>query len=115
DALALNPRPATIEAFTDKRVFDDGAHRVELYNIGPNPHCGQMIVAYLPKEKILFEADMLDLDIPEDGTATAGDDTADLAEKIKKLGLQVEQILPVHGRLGTLSDLQRALAKPAGK
>lgn len=73
-------------------------------------YCAQMMVAYLPNEKILFEADMFDLDIPEGGTAPAGNDTATLSEKIQSLGLQVETILPVHGRLVTIEDLRRAIA-----
>lgn len=109
DMLSRQPRSPVIETFTNKRVFEDGTHRLELYEF-QNPHCGEMIVAYLPKEKILFEADMLDLDIPEDGTAAAGNDTADLADKLQKLGLQVETIIPVHGGMGTIGDLQKALA-----
>ncbi|MGA9771711.1 MAG: MBL fold metallo-hydrolase [Blastocatellia bacterium] len=110
DQLARNPRPATIETFSTKRVFEDGAHKVELYDISPNPHCAEMLVAYLPKEKILFEADMLDIEIPGNVRA-GGDDTADLAEKIKKLGLDVEKIVPVHGRIGSIADLMQALER----
>ena len=108
DILARRPRAPVNETFKDRRVFEDGTHKVELYAFS-NPHCGEMIVAYLPKEKILLEADMFDLDIPEGGTPSAGDDTAGLADQIQRLGLQVEQIIPVHGRLGTISDLRRAM------
>jgi glyoxylase-like metal-dependent hydrolase (beta-lactamase superfamily II) len=115
DMLSRQPRPPAIETFTGKRVFEDGEHRVELYEFS-SPHCGEIIVAYLPKEKLLFEADMLDLDFPEGGTAAAGADTADLADEIQKLALQVDTILPVHGRPGTIIELQKALAsRPAGK
>jgi glyoxylase-like metal-dependent hydrolase (beta-lactamase superfamily II) len=109
DALSRGARTPVIETFTGKRVFDDGTTRLELYEFA-NPHCGEIIVAYLPKEKLLFEADMLDLDIPEGGTSAAGEDTADLAAKIQQLGLQVETIIPVHGRIGTIDELRRALA-----
>ncbi len=109
DLLSRQPRTPVIETFTGKRIFEDGSHRLELYEFS-SPHCGEIIVAYLPKEKVLFEADMLDLDIPEDGTAPAGRDTAALADEIQKLGLQVETIIPVHGRMGTISELQKALA-----
>lgn len=109
DLLSRQPRTPAFETFKGKRVFDDGTHRVELYEFS-SPHCGEIIVAYLPKEKLLFEADMLDLDFPEGGTAAAGADTAGLADQIQKLGLQVDTILPVHGRLGTIAELQKALA-----
>jgi glyoxylase-like metal-dependent hydrolase (beta-lactamase superfamily II) len=108
DALTRNPKTPVIETIKDKRIFDDGTHTVELYQIS-SPHVGEMIIAYLPKEKLLFEADMLD--IPEAGLMPAGDDTLDLAERVQKLGLQVEQILPVHGRLGTIEDLRQAVVR----
>ena len=106
DALSRNPKAAVIETMDAKRVFDDGVHRVELYRFA-SPHVGDMIIAYLPKEKILIEADMLD--IPEAGMPTAGDDTVDLANQIEKLGLQVETLIPVHGKLGTMADLRTAV------
>ena len=103
---------AVIETMDEKRVFDDGVHKVELYRFA-NPHAAEMIIAYLPKEKILIQADMFD--IPEVGGATAGDDTADLANQIEKLGLQVETLIPVHGRLGTMADLRAAVAARLSK
>ena len=112
DALARNPKAAVIETIDDQRVFDDGVHRVELHRLA-NPHAGQIIVAYLPKEKILFEADMLD--IPEAGNPVAGDDTIDLAKQIEKLGLQVETIIPVHGKIGTIGDLTTAVTQRISK
>lgn len=112
DALSRNPKTTVIETIDDKRVFDDGVHKVELYRFA-SPHAGQMIIAYLPKEKILFEADMLD--IPEAGNPVAGDDTIDLAKQIEKLGLQVETIIPVHGKIGTISDLTTAVSQHISK
>lgn len=106
DALSRNPKAPVIETIDGKRVFEDGVHSVELYRI-TNPHVGEMIIAYLPKEKILFEADMLD--IPEAGVPTPGDDTVALAEQVQKLGLSVETIIPVHGKIGTLADLETAV------
>ena len=112
DALSRNPKAAVIETMDAKRVFDDGVHKVELYRFA-NPHAGEMIIAYLPKEKILLEADMLD--IPEAGSPTAGEDTVDLANQIEKLGLQVETLIPVHGKLGTMADLRSAIATKISK
>jgi flavorubredoxin len=108
DALSRKPTQPVIETFRDKRVFDDGTRTLQLYQFS-SPHVGEMIIAYLPKEKILLEADMLD--IPEAGLVPAGDDTLDLMERIQKLGLQVEQIVPVHGRIGTVEDLRQAVAR----
>jgi len=72
-----------------------------------------MIIAYLPKEKILLEADMLD--ISEAGRVVAGDDTIDLAKQIERLGLRAETIIPVHGRIGTMADLTTAVSDRISK
>lgn len=112
DALSRNPKAAVIETMDGKRVFDDGLHKVEFYSFA-SPHAGEMIIAYLPKEKLLFEADMLD--IPDVGPPVAGEDTVDLAKQIDKLGLQVETLIPVHGKMGTIADLRGAVAGKISK
>src|SRR5262249_13915962 len=83
DARSRSPRAPVIETLKGKRVFDDGAHRVELYEFS-YPHCAEMIIAWLPKEKILFEADMLDITYP-DHIGKGGEDTAALFEKSRSL------------------------------
>jgi glyoxylase-like metal-dependent hydrolase (beta-lactamase superfamily II) len=114
DALSRTPRDPVIETLTGRsRVFDDGTRRVELHQIGPTPHVDEMILVYLPKERILYEADALDIDIPADqvGTPVVGDDTRHLARKIDELGLVVERIVPTHGRVGTIEDLRQSIGR----
>jgi len=65
-----------------------------------------MIIAWFPKEKILFEADMLDITHP-DHIGKGGEDTAALLEEIQELGLAVERIVPAHGRLRAIDNLRR--------
>jgi hypothetical protein len=55
DALSLAPRPPIIETVQNKRrTFSDSQHTAELYDIGPGPHTKEMLIVYLPKEKIVF-------------------------------------------------------------
>jgi hypothetical protein len=70
----------------------------------------EMLFAWLPKERTLFEADMLDIEEPG-RTGTAGDDTIQLARAIDSLGLDVARIVPVHGKPGTMADLRQSLAR----
>ena len=93
-----------------KRVFQDDKHVVELYDIGPNPHANEMLVAYLPKEKILFQADLLN-PAPNGSIPIAQDATISFAEKLLQLGLQVEKIIGVHGRPATPAELQTSIEK----
>lgn len=113
DALALNPRAPSIKVVQNmKKVFTDGQHTVELYDIGSGPHAKEMLIVYLPKEKIVFQGDLLNL--PAFGTTlvTPGNETtAHFASRLKELGLAVDRIVSVHGRTGTMADLQAAVEK----
>ncbi len=109
DDLSRTPKPATVETFTGKRVFSAGDRVVELCDVGPNPHVAEMTVAYLPKEKLLFVADLFT--IPAEGPiAPAGAATRQFAEKIQALGLQVDKIAPAHGRIGTIDELKQVVS-----
>lgn len=115
DSLTMKPRQPVIETVENmKRVFTDGNHTVELYDIGPGPHAKEMLVVYLPKEKILFEGDLLGL--PDDTTlvTAANETTAHFAERIQALGLAPEKIASVHGRTATLAELRAAVEKSRG-
>lgn len=115
DALARSPRAPSFEVVTsNERVFKDANHEVRIYRLAPFPHVADMLLAYLPKEKILFVADALDIEEPG-RTGTAGDDTVELARAIERLGLDVQKIVPVHGKPGTMDDLRQSLARRAVK
>ncbi|HKR01874.1 MAG TPA: MBL fold metallo-hydrolase [Pyrinomonadaceae bacterium] len=116
DSLTLKPRTPVIETVQNmKKVFTDGQHTVELYDIGPGPHTKEMLVVYLPKEKILFEGDMLGLPAGSTLIPAANETTRHFAERIKALGLAPEKIASVHGRTATMNDLQAAIEKSRGE
>ena len=109
DALARAPREPQIEIFRGRRTFGDGNRTLELYDIGPSPHADEIIIAYLPKEKILFQSDLFN--IPPVGEPVASDATRHLARKIAELGLDGAILVPGHVRLGTMEDLRKALER----
>ena len=57
DPLAKNPRNVKFEAVEEKKVYTDGTRTVEMYHVFPAPHSNGLIIAYIPKEKILFQGD----------------------------------------------------------
>src|SRR5688500_5269117 len=83
---------------------------VEIYDVGPNPHANEILVAYLPKEKILFQADLLNA-APNGAIPIAQDSTISFSERIQQLGLQVEKIYGVHGRVATPEELRTSIEK----
>ena len=103
--------PMVIETLENKkRVFEDDKHRVELYDIGPNPHANEMIMVYLPKKKILFQADMLN-PAANGSIPIAQDVTISFSEKLQQLGLDVEKIYGVHGRATTPAELRASIER----
>lgn len=110
DALSAAPRKPVIETFSRKRVFTDGDMTVELHDIGPTSHVDEIVLAYLPKEKLVFQGDLLILpDRGEPGPANAL--TREFGSALERLGLDVVTIAGVHGRVGTPADLKAAIAK----
>ena len=108
---AWSKRAMVIETVDNrKRVFEDDKHRVELYDIGPNPHAKEILVAYLPKEKILFQADLFN-PAANGSIPIAQDVTLSFSENLQKLGLQVEKIYGVHGRPATPDEMRTSIEK----
>ena len=112
DKLAQSGKKATVEGMQEKRVLSDGARTVELYLIKGTPHGDGLIMAYLPKEKLLVEADVF-TPAPPNATPPAQPNPAqvNLYDNIERLNLAVDQILPIHGRKVPLADLQKAIGK----
>lgn len=95
-----------------KRVFTDGKQTLEVIDIGPSPHAQEMLVAYLPKEKLVFQGDLVNL--PLSGKympTTVNDTTLHFFDWVTKSGLDVQRVAAVHGPSTTLEDLRAAVEK----
>ena len=57
DRLSAANRKPNIETMSGKKVLTDGNQVVELYHLEGNGHNQGLIVVYLPKLKLLLEAD----------------------------------------------------------
>ena len=42
---------------------EDAGRRVEVIDIGPSPHAEEMLVVYLPAERLLVQGDLLNLPV----------------------------------------------------
>ena len=112
DELSRAPKAPVVATFSGKRVFSEGGRVVEIHDVGPNPHVAEMAVAFLPKEGLLFVADVFTIPV-EGPIAPASPATRAFAEKIQALGLPVQKIVPAHGRVGTIDELRQVVSAPA--
>jgi hypothetical protein len=101
-----------VEGMQDKRVLSDGMRTLELYLIQGTVHDDGIIMAYLPKEKLLVEADVYTPAAPNAAPpAQPNPLQVNLYDNIERLKLAVDQILPLHGRKIPLAELQKAIGK----
>jgi glyoxylase-like metal-dependent hydrolase (beta-lactamase superfamily II) len=115
DSLSRSGKKPVIEGFAgDKRVFQDATHTVEIHVIKGLPHADGLVVAWLPKEKILAYADMFNF--PPAGTVVVKPEvvgTRVFYENIRRLGLDPVSILSIHtmnpDRLATMKDISSSL------
>lgn len=93
----------------DRHVLEEGGRRVEIIDIGPTAHTEHLLVAWLPEEGILFEADHFAM--PRVGPVPpAVTSTKTFAKALEKAGLEPKLIVSAHSpRPGTLADLRQAL------
>jgi glyoxylase-like metal-dependent hydrolase (beta-lactamase superfamily II) len=92
DTLAKNPKKATVDPVADRKVYSDGTRTVEMYHVAPVPHSNGLMVAFIPKEKILFQGDF-SLSAPGQ---PANDHVKALVPILEKLNLDFDRYINVH-------------------
>ena len=114
DRLAKNPRkPEFLLIENGKRVLEDKTRRLELIDIGPNPHAREMVIAWLPAEKVVFQGDLFFVPNNDAPFGPPQPSTVSFAKKLKELGLPVERIAACTGR-PRRSSSSRALPRHSG-
>ena len=109
DHLAKSGKKAAVEGVRDRRVLTDGTRTVEIRQIAGIQHADDMLMVYLPKEKLLIEADAYTPPAPNAAPMSPPSPfNVSLAENVKSQGLAVDQILPLHGRIVPAAELYKA-------
>jgi glyoxylase-like metal-dependent hydrolase (beta-lactamase superfamily II) len=93
DALSRNPRPVTVDAVGEMKSYTDGDRTVEMYHIWPTPHSNGLLVAYIPRERVLFQGDF---SLPNPGEP-GNDHVQALVPALEKLGVvDFDRYINVH-------------------
>ena len=87
------------ETLNEKYVLADRATTVELYNVQGLAHAAGMLIAYIPDEKIVVQADLY---FPAASTPNASART--FHRNLQRLDLDVETIVGIHGRPTPMSQ-----------
>jgi glyoxylase-like metal-dependent hydrolase (beta-lactamase superfamily II) len=112
DLLSQSPKPPVFETMTDTKVMSDGARRLELYHVKDSGHNVGMIIAYLPRERLIFWGDGYNPpagDDPRDPARTP-EYGIDLYRNITERKLNVERLAPARRRRARpFSNLAKAI------
>jgi glyoxylase-like metal-dependent hydrolase (beta-lactamase superfamily II) len=92
DGLAKAHRKPKVEGVVEKMVLRDETRVIELHHIEKLEHSDGMIVAYLPKERILFTADF---NVPRPGQPVSPS-IATLVQNLERLQLDFDRHVMVH-------------------
>lgn len=108
DRLAQNPRKAKIETVLEKRVYSDGSRVVEMYHVYPAPHSNGLIIAYIPREKVLFQGDF-----SVNPGEPANDHVKALYPVLVRLNLDFDRYINVHASAAPQhkADVWKAMGK----
>ena len=110
------PGPLPIETVSERHAISDGQKTMLIFHVPELDHNQNMLVVYLPQEKILINADLWGPPAP--GAAPPANVSASavtLYNMIKRLGLDVTLHVPIHGRPGPNSDFERIVGPVAAR
>lgn len=98
-----------IEEVSGRRSFGSGPNRIDAHAFASS-HAAAHMLMHLPERRILFQGDLFYL--PERGDPPpAFPVVRELQALIRRLGLDVDWIVGVHGRPGTPADLAESVRK----
>ena len=110
DMVSLWPPTELAEGYQYETVrenywLSDGTRSMHVSYVHPLGHAEGMLMAYLPNERLVIEADLFDPPAPGAPRQTeATDANRSLYRHVQRLGLDVDTIVPIHGRPVPWSD-----------
>ncbi len=112
DRLAKSKKKPVFQTMGDNMVLTDGTRSVELYQVAGSAHHDGIIMAYLRKEKILIEADVYTPGAPDAPAPKVPDPlNVNLESNVRRLNIEVDRILPIHGRMVPYGELLKTIGK----
>ncbi len=104
DALTLNPQELSLELVKGHEVYElsNGRRTMLVGRIARDAHARAMLMAHLPRERVLIVADAFSPDAPEAPFAS------NLLEAIGDLEWRVDRIVPIHGPVAEFEALEEA-------
>ena len=116
DRMAFAGKRPRLMPVGDKLELGDAMRSIQVHRIAGSGHSNSLLMVYLPKEKILIEADAYTPGAPNSPPPeTPNPNHLNLIDNIERLNLAVERIAPLHGRVVGLSELYIVAGKTSAR
>jgi glyoxylase-like metal-dependent hydrolase (beta-lactamase superfamily II) len=110
DALQRAPRPLRLIAVDDSYALKDASMEMALYHLRGSTHGDGILSVYFPASKVYAEPDVWN------PGAQIQPHVRSLREDIVRRGLQIEQIVPMHGNaVQPYAEFERIAAEWSGR
>jgi glyoxylase-like metal-dependent hydrolase (beta-lactamase superfamily II) len=112
DRMAATGRKAVLTGVSTQRNFSDGERTLRVFMIEDSLHARGFMMVWLPRERLLIEADAFTPGPPNAPLPTqVNANNLNLVRNIESLQLDVDRILPLHGRMVPASELYAAVRR----
>jgi glyoxylase-like metal-dependent hydrolase (beta-lactamase superfamily II) len=101
----------TMEIVAENYVVSDGTRSMQISYVQPLAHVEGMLMVYLPAEKMVIEADLYDPPGPGAPPPAANPSHKSFFDHVRRLGLDVRTIVPIHGRPAPWSEFLKVAGK----
>jgi glyoxylase-like metal-dependent hydrolase (beta-lactamase superfamily II) len=105
DLLAKSGKTLKFRGMQETLVLKDKSLEVELFRLRDNTHSPYLIAAYLPRENLLVQGDLIDMGWVQHPWAE------NYRQNLALRGIHFEKDIPVHGRIATFDEEMAALAE----
>lgn len=109
DRLARSGRAPEFRAVDGMVELDDDVQPIEVHAILGSGHNDAFVMVYLPRHRVLIEADAWTPAAPGAAPAAVNPLWINLDENIRRLALEVERIVPLHGGVQSYEALRQAI------
>jgi hypothetical protein len=107
DALQMKPTPAKFEFVDDQMTLKDKSMEVQLYHLLDNPREGTNLFAYVPRERMLVQADLYDASWNQHLWGE------NVLTNLAQRKLKIDRDVPVHGVIEPFDLMVKTIkAKP---
>ncbi len=82
---------------------------LKLVDIGPTSHVENILVAYIPEEKFLFQGDMFRVSEEDTPSEPVRPEAMEFYNTLKEKGWEIDILAGTHGPVGSFRDLERMI------